>query len=177
MARRRLAALRARRLSGQGQHAWVAVAEILATVMGGSGLAQYVFLGQTANREGFHRAGCYPWQVVPTRDGFFEFITMVDAHWDRFVELMGSPAWGAEVIKIRAPHRMSGSSMGGRASATEPSDAAADGPRGFHVNDRGKLGITLDLTMPEGVELYLRLVRGADIIVENCAPPSCPVSG
>ena len=60
-----LAALRARRLSGRGQHAWISIAEIISVVMGGGGLAGYVFNGQNRPRSGFHNPGFYPWQVVP----------------------------------------------------------------------------------------------------------------
>ena len=91
-----LLALRARRISGEGQHAWIAIAEILSTVMGGGGLAPYVFSGQSRGRHGFHNPGFYPWQVVPAADGFFEVITPVDDHWRRFIELMGDPEWAAD---------------------------------------------------------------------------------
>jgi crotonobetainyl-CoA:carnitine CoA-transferase CaiB-like acyl-CoA transferase len=337
-----LAALRARRLTGEGQHAWISVAEIVGVVMGGAGLAAYVFNGEARPRSGFHNPGFYPWQVVPARDGFFEIITMVDEQWDRFVELMGSPDWasderlqnrwltfqwaeeidaywhpwlaerskaeltrtfaelrlpfqpvqtidevvaaehlearefwvdaehpvagrfrtlggpyklsaapwsierpapllgehneeveaewqaeaapeprsraarpsadngaasapalpmeglrvldhghvwagpllaqmladlGAEVIKIRAPNRMSGVAMAGRAQVGLAPDAADDDPRAYHGWDRGKLGISIDLTTPEGLEIYLRLVRESDVIVENFSPRVMPGLG
>ncbi|MBM3140719.1 MAG: CoA transferase [Chloroflexi bacterium] len=86
-------ALRARRLSGEGQHAWLSIVEVIGTVMAGSGLGAYVFQGQLRSRSGFHNPGFYPWQVVPVRDGFFEVITMVDEQWARFVRLMGDPPW------------------------------------------------------------------------------------
>ena len=88
-----LAALRARRITGHGQHAWVSIQEIIGTFMGGAGLAGYVFTGEDRGRTGFHSPGFYPWQVVPAKDGFFEVVTMVDAHWRRFIELMGDPEW------------------------------------------------------------------------------------
>ncbi len=91
-----LAALRARRLTGRGQHAWIATTEIIGSVMAGSGLAGYVFNGQNRPRSGFHNPGFYPWQVAPVKDGFFEVITMVDDHWRRFVELMGDPEWAGD---------------------------------------------------------------------------------
>jgi benzylsuccinate CoA-transferase BbsF subunit len=37
----------------------------------------------------------------------------------------------------------------------------------FNQRNRGKLGITLDLTHPEGKELFLRLVARSDALVEN----------
>ena len=86
-------ALRARRLTGAGQHAWVSIIEILGTTLAGSGLANYVFLGQLKGRDGAHMQQFYPWQVTPVQDGYFEVITMVDAQWNRFVELMDNPPW------------------------------------------------------------------------------------
>ncbi len=91
-----LAALRARRLTGRGQHAWIATTEIIGSVMAGSGLAGYVFNGQNRPRSGFHNPGFYPWQVAPVKDGFFEVITMVDDHWRRFIEVMGDPDWAGD---------------------------------------------------------------------------------
>ena len=329
-----LAALRARRLTGEGQHAWISIAEIISPVMGGAGLATYVYGGQIRPRSGFHNPGVYPWQVVPVQDGFFEVITLVDDHWQRFVGLMGNPEWadderledrlvasqwaeelnahwhpwlaerskaelartfaehrlpfqpihtidevvasehleargfwietehpdagryrtlgapyklsatpwrlerpaprlgehndevtadtatpaapvlggasdasdgpvlpmqglrvldhghvwagpllaqifadlGAEVIKIRAPNRMSGIALAGRPQVTL-GDAAEDDPRLYHGWDRGKLGISLDLASEEGRALYLRLVAHADIVVENFAPRVMPGLG
>ncbi len=41
----------------------------------------------------------------------------------------------------------------------------------LHVN-RGKQSLTLDLKKPEGVEIYLDLVRGADAVIEGMRPGS-----
>ncbi len=40
----------------------------------------------------------------------------------------------------------------------------------FHPVNASKRGITLDLTRPAGVELFERLVRHADVVVENYTP-------
>ena len=77
---------------------------------------------------------------------------------------------GAEVIKIRAPNRMTGIAMGGRSQVGLATDGGADDPRRYHGWDRGKLGVSIDLARPEGVEIYLRLVRESDIVVENFSP-------
>ena len=39
----------------------------------------------------------------------------------------------------------------------------------FNGVNRNKLGITLDLKQPEGIELYKTLVKVSDILVENYA--------
>ena len=89
---------------------------------------------------------------------------------------------GADVIKIGAPHRRSGVSMGGAQSpvgsiggdrgATPP-----DEPRAFHGLDRGKMSIAIHLGHPTGRELYLRLVEQADIVLENFSPRVMPSLG
>jgi len=91
-----MAALQARRATGEGQHAWVSIVEVLGNYLGGSGVPAFVFGGQTTTRAGTHMPGFYPWEVAETADGYFEVITMVDAQWRRFVELMGNPEWGAD---------------------------------------------------------------------------------
>ena len=68
---------------------------------------------------------------------------------------------GADVIKIEPPYG---------------DEARAIGPRvgddsGFFVGvNRNKRGIVVDLTRPEGREVYFRLVRTADVVVENLRP-------
>jgi benzylsuccinate CoA-transferase BbsE subunit len=73
---------------------------------------------------------------------------------------------GAEVIKIEPP---GGCPTRGRAPFWK--DA---GPLplslAFFSNNLGKKGITLDLTASDGAELFRRLVRVADAVVESMAP-------
>ena len=61
--------------------------------MAGAGVSAYVFTGQTRGRAGVRMNAFYPWQVTPVKDGYFEVITMVDAQWNRFLDLLGDPAW------------------------------------------------------------------------------------
>ena len=69
--------------------------------------------------------------------------------------------YGAEVIKVERP--------GGE-------DSRAIGPfkngesSYFMSLNRGKRSITLDLKNPEGVEVFRKLCRGADVLVENLLP-------
>jgi crotonobetainyl-CoA:carnitine CoA-transferase CaiB-like acyl-CoA transferase len=68
---------------------------------------------------------------------------------------------GADVIKIEPPY-------GDESRAIGPK---VENDSGFFVGiNRNKRGIVLDLTKPEGTELYGRLVRTADIIVDNLRP-------
>jgi len=69
---------------------------------------------------------------------------------------------GAEVLKIEPPGRGDvlrwvGSSRGGM-SAT------------FHLNNRGKRSLALDLSKPQGLAILERLVRGADVFLQNFRP-------
>jgi crotonobetainyl-CoA:carnitine CoA-transferase CaiB-like acyl-CoA transferase len=68
---------------------------------------------------------------------------------------------GADVIKIEPPYGDESRAIG----------AKVENDSGFFVGiNRNKRGIVLDLTKPEGKELYFRLVRTADIIVDNLRP-------
>ncbi|HEY8613525.1 MAG TPA: CoA transferase [Roseomonas sp.] len=68
--------------------------------------------------------------------------------------------WGAKVIKIEMPEGLDqGDPMGG--------------PRGgpdFQNLHRNKRGLTLNLKSPEGVAILKKLVREADVVVENFRP-------
>ncbi|MCW3474381.1 CaiB/BaiF CoA transferase family protein [Limobrevibacterium gyesilva] len=65
--------------------------------------------------------------------------------------------WGADVIKIESPAGDAG--LGG----------ARHGPD-FQNLHRNKRSLTLDLKQPEGLEIMRRLVRQADVVVENYRP-------
>lgn len=62
--------------------------------------------------------------------------------------------WGADVIKIEPPGE--GSSVTG----------ARRGPDEQNLH-RNKRGLTLNLKDPRGLEVFMELVRGADVVVEN----------
>jgi len=75
---------------------------------------------------------------------------------------------GADVIKVEPPQGDYGRQM------TWPIVKASDGNGensllSLHVN-RGKKSIAIDLRKPEGVEIYLDLVKGADVVIEAMRP-------
>jgi crotonobetainyl-CoA:carnitine CoA-transferase CaiB-like acyl-CoA transferase len=68
---------------------------------------------------------------------------------------------GADVIKIEPPYGDESRAIG----------VKVENDSGFYVGiNRNKRSIVLDLTRPEGKELYFRLVRTADVIVDNLRP-------
>lgn len=68
--------------------------------------------------------------------------------------------WGADVIKIEIPEAIEGGDvMGG---ARHGSD--------FQNLQRNKRSLTLNLKDPEAVEIFKRLVRDADVVIENYRP-------
>jgi crotonobetainyl-CoA:carnitine CoA-transferase CaiB-like acyl-CoA transferase len=68
---------------------------------------------------------------------------------------------GADVIKIEPPYGDESRAIG----------AKVENDSGFYLGiNRNKRSIVLDLTKPEGKELYFRLVRTADIIIDNLRP-------
>jgi crotonobetainyl-CoA:carnitine CoA-transferase CaiB-like acyl-CoA transferase len=71
---------------------------------------------------------------------------------------------GAEVIKVESP---SGDYV------REMTWPIVKGTSLLHLHiNRGKRSLTLDLRTPEAVEIYLDLVRGADVVVEAMRPGS-----
>ena len=89
---------------------------------------------------------------------------------------------GAEVIKVGAPHRLSGVSIGGQRAPVgsiggDRGSTPLDDPRAFHGLDRGKKSIAIHLGDPRGRELYLRLVEQSDVVLENFSPRVMPSLG
>lgn len=74
---------------------------------------------------------------------------------------------GAETIKIEPPGR-------GEATRQLLADPAHSGNRTapFLTLNRGKKSIAIDLKRPEGREVFYRLVRTADVVVDNFSPAS-----
>jgi len=67
--------------------------------------------------------------------------------------------WGARAIKVEMPGGRDGDGMGGNRHGFD-----------FQNLHRGKDAITLNLRDPEGVAIFKRLAKDADIIVENYRP-------
>jgi formyl-CoA transferase len=67
--------------------------------------------------------------------------------------------WGAEAIKIEMPGGRAGDGMGGNRSGFD-----------FQNLHRNKKSITLNLKHPEAVEIFYRLAKDADVVVENYRP-------
>jgi len=68
--------------------------------------------------------------------------------------------WGANVIKIESPPQL---------ESGEPPGGPRDGPD-FQNLHRNKRSITLNLKSPEGLAVFKRLVKKADVVVENFRP-------
>ena len=69
---------------------------------------------------------------------------------------------GAEVIKIERP---------GKGDDTRDYSPFQNGESMIYANiNRSKKGVTLNLKSPEGKELFLKMVKDADVVVENFRP-------
>ncbi len=66
--------------------------------------------------------------------------------------------WGADVIKVEMPEE------------NDPSGSPTRDDSDFQNLHRNKRSITLNLKSPEGVEILKRLVKTADVLVENYRP-------
>jgi formyl-CoA transferase len=67
--------------------------------------------------------------------------------------------WGALAIKIEMPGGRSGDGMGGNRHGFD-----------FQNLHRNKKSITLNLKHPEAVQIFYRLVKDADVVIENYRP-------
>lgn len=72
--------------------------------------------------------------------------------------------FGAEIIKVEQPG-IGDSLRGGRMP-----DGSAGKSISWLVDSRNKKSVTLNLRVPEGQELLLRLVAEADVVIENFTP-------
>ncbi len=72
-------------------------------------------------------------------------------------------AFGADVVKVESVQRPDGM----RFVNAKRTDALWECGSIYHGANPGKRGVTLKLDAPEGRELLLRLVRGADVLIEN----------
>jgi crotonobetainyl-CoA:carnitine CoA-transferase CaiB-like acyl-CoA transferase len=72
---------------------------------------------------------------------------------------------GAEVIKVESPQRPAtrGLHYAGGDGRTRPYNRSGY----FNKLNRNKLGVALDLSLPAGRSLFLRLVQRADVVIEN----------
>lgn len=77
-------------------------------------------------------------------------------------------AFGADVIKVESIQRPDGIRNSG-GMRTDVDDWWEYGWV-FHAMNTNKRSVTLDLGSPEGRELFLKLVAGADVVIENFSP-------
>ena len=73
--------------------------------------------------------------------------------------------WGADVIKVE-------SAVGDATRAFFPDTAESPGNPVFTMENRGKRGVVLDTSRPEGREALIALLRQADIFITNVRPGS-----
>jgi crotonobetainyl-CoA:carnitine CoA-transferase CaiB-like acyl-CoA transferase len=75
---------------------------------------------------------------------------------------------GADVIHVESIQRPDGMRFG---TTVAPSESLwwETGPT-FHAANTGKRSITLDLSRPEGIELFLGLAAQSDLVLENYSP-------
>ncbi|MBI4312025.1 MAG: CoA transferase [Chloroflexi bacterium] len=80
---------------------------------------------------------------------------------------------GAEVVKIEGPAHVD--TTRGVGTRPGPDGLQGDGDHwnravGFNQMNRGKRSLTLDLSRPEGREVFIELVRVSDVVVDNYTP-------
>ncbi len=78
---------------------------------------------------------------------------------------------GAEVIKVEAPHRLDQSrTIFSPFFENDPESNHWDRAGAFHVVNRGKRSVSVNLAVPDGRDLLRGLVTQADVLLENFTP-------
>ena len=100
--------------------------------------------------------------------------------------------WGAEVIRVESTKFFPSTTRGGLARPSaelvrsggqggypdyEPGERPWNRAALFNVHARNKRSVTMDLTRPEGQEIFERLVKVSDGLVENNAPNTMERAG
>jgi crotonobetainyl-CoA:carnitine CoA-transferase CaiB-like acyl-CoA transferase len=75
---------------------------------------------------------------------------------------------GVEVIKVEDTHNFDW--WRGSLSMAPPEMQPAERSPTFNTANRGKRGVTLDLSHPRGVEILKQLIKLSDLLVENFSP-------
>jgi crotonobetainyl-CoA:carnitine CoA-transferase CaiB-like acyl-CoA transferase len=124
-----------------------------------------------------HRPGSVPAgeDGAPVRPGVpsvrpLEGLTIVDltAFWAGPAASHLLCALGADVIKIESHKRPDGMRYATVKSPTDP-DWREYSPT-FHATNPGKRSVCIDFSIPSGRQLLLRLIEGADAVIENFTP-------
>src|SRR5215471_6314361 len=104
-----------------------------------------------------------------TTDNIFSGLKVVD-----FSSFVAAPAaavilsdYGADVIKVEPP---SGDPW--RMGHKIPPQPDADEPYQWHLNNRNKRSITLDLKSPSAQQVLKQLVKWADVLIVNTPHPA-----
>ncbi|MES2999220.1 MAG: CoA transferase [Pseudomonadota bacterium] len=79
---------------------------------------------------------------------------------------------GAEVVKIEGTHRLDQTRSGafGPHLDNDPGQDPWNRSGAFHMLNRGKRSLLLDLSKPEGQDAFREMVKSADFVVENYTP-------
>lgn len=101
----------------------------------------------------------------PWRDGALRVVDLSMGWAGPMVSLLLS-AMGADVIKVES-HRRYDWWRGSRPPGDDPTLALHERSGVFNSANRGKRGITLDLTSPDGNRIARDLIATADVVVDN----------
>ena len=82
-----------RRRTGRGQHVDVSGAECMNSFGNGQDIITYADTGYVTHRNGIRTPIQYPYTILPCKDGYFAMIIAKETHWQKWLDLMGRPAW------------------------------------------------------------------------------------
>jgi crotonobetainyl-CoA:carnitine CoA-transferase CaiB-like acyl-CoA transferase len=112
--------------------------------------------------------------AAPTTGGIFSGLRVLDLSWVWSGPMVSAALadLGADVIKLENPDRLDNARLRARPLRN---GVPIEGPlveisQYFHQNNRGKRSMYLDIKDPTGAEMFRRLIRVSDVVVENLTP-------
>ncbi len=93
-----MTALLARDQLGHGQSIDLAEAEVYIATLQGQVLCRSWYLGESARRIGNRVVNAYPCTVTRCKDGYIALVVLRDDQWERFVHVIGDPAWAKDPL-------------------------------------------------------------------------------
>ncbi len=112
--------------------------------------------------------------VEASGGGVLSGVRVVDFAWNWAGPMVGAGLadLGAEVIRVEHRGRLDNTRTRRRPSVNgrEVEGALEEVSYYFHQNNRGKLGVTLNMGDPRGSELIRDLIKSSDMILENYTP-------
>jgi len=97
-------------------------------------------------------------------------VLALESHWAGPHAMKLLAGMGAQVITVEPPHFLIGTRTSFPFPDNDPGDEFWNRAARYHELHRNRVGITIDLRNPRGVEVFKRLAKISDVVLENFPP-------